>query len=164
MDCPETLKGFFNAIQSLVRNEKLIAYHDISDGGLFTTVCEMAFAGHTGVDIDLSKLNGDNVPVLFNEELGAVIQIRESDVEAVNAVLAQHNVLDCCTDIGRINNEDTIRFSRNSKVILENSRTYYRTTWHKQHTKCNRCVITLSVRNKNTMLNLILKIRDYKLS
>jgi len=129
VDCPETLKGFFNAIQSLVRNEKLIAYHDISDGGLFTTVCEMAFAGHTGVDIDLSNLNGDNVPVLFNEELGAVIQIRESDVEAVNAVLAQHNVLDCCTDIGRINNEDTIRFSRDSKVILENSRTYYRTTW-----------------------------------
>ena len=133
VDCPETLKGFFNAMQTLVRDEKLIAYHDVSDGGLFTTVCEMAFAGHTGVDIDLSnvpsKEASDNLSVLFNEELGAVIQIRESDVEAIHAVLAQHNVLDCCTDIGRINNEDTIRFSRDGEVVLENSRTYYRTTW-----------------------------------
>ena len=132
VDNPETLKGFFNAMQTLVRAEKLIAYHDISDGGLFTTVCEMAFAGHTGVDIDISKLAsplGNDIDTLFSEELGAVIQIRESDVAAINAVLSEHGILDCCTDIGRINNEDTIRFSRDGTVILENSRTYYRTTW-----------------------------------
>ncbi|WP_353538580.1 phosphoribosylformylglycinamidine synthase [Colwellia sp. KU-HH00111] len=129
VDSPEVLKGFFNAMQSLVRNEKLVAYHDISDGGLFTTVCEMAFAGHTGVDIDLSALPGDNVSVLFNEELGAVIQVRESDIDDIHAILAEHGVLDYATDIGRINNEDTIRFSRDSEVVLENSRTYYRTTW-----------------------------------
>jgi phosphoribosylformylglycinamidine synthase len=129
VDCPETLKGFFNAMQTLVREEKLVAYHDISDGGLFTTLTEMAFAGHTGVDVDLTKLNGDSLSVLFNEELGAVIQIRESDVDAIHVILAKYGVLDCCTDIGRINNEDTIRFTRDDKVILENSRTYYRTTW-----------------------------------
>tara|TARA_R110000787_G_scaffold145588_2_gene259418 strand:+ start:21348 stop:25316 length:3969 start_codon:yes stop_codon:yes gene_type:complete len=132
VDCPETLKGFFNAMQTLVRDEKLIAYHDISDGGLFTTVVEMAFAGHTGVDIDLSKLtsaSGNDVDVLFSEELGAVIQIRESDVDAINTVFAKFGIEDCCTDIGRINNEDTLRFSRNGEVVLENSRTYYRTTW-----------------------------------
>jgi phosphoribosylformylglycinamidine synthase len=132
VDCPETLKGFFNAMQKLVRDEKLIAYHDISDGGLFTTVVEMAFAGHTGVDIDLTALNsvsGNDIDVLFNEELGAVIQIRESDVAAIDAILAEHGIADCCTDIGRINNEDTLRFSRDGKVVLENSRTYYRTVW-----------------------------------
>ena len=132
VDSPETLKGFFNAMQTLVRDEKLIAYHDISDGGLFTTVVEMAFAGHTGVNIDLTELtsaSGNDVDVLFSEELGAVIQIRESDIDAVNAVLAEHGILDCCTDIGRINNEDTLRFSRDGEVVLENSRTYYRTTW-----------------------------------
>ena len=129
VDSPETLKSFFNAMQALVRDEKLVAYHDISDGGLFTTVCEMAFAGHTGLDIDLSKLVGDNVSVLFNEELGAVIQVRESDIETIHTLLAQHNILDYCTDIGRLNNEDTIRFSRDGEVVLENSRTYYRTTW-----------------------------------
>jgi phosphoribosylformylglycinamidine synthase len=69
VDSPEILKGFFNAMQSLVRAEKIIAYHDISDGGLFTTATEMAFAGHTGVDIDISKLsNGasDDLATLFN--------------------------------------------------------------------------------------------------
>jgi len=129
VDSPEVLKGFFNAMQALVANEKLVAYHDISDGGLFTTVCEMAFAGHTGVDVNISKLSGDNVSVLFNEELGAVIQIRENDVDAIHAIFAEHGILDCCTDVGRINNDDTIRFTRDDEVVLENSRTYYRTTW-----------------------------------
>jgi phosphoribosylformylglycinamidine synthase len=132
VDNAETLKGFFNAMQTLVRQEKVIAYHDISDGGLFSTVTEMAFAGHTGVDINISKLsNGadDDLATLFNEELGGVIQIRESDVDAIHAVLAEHGILDNCTDIGRLNNEDTIRFSRDGDVVLENSRTYYRTVW-----------------------------------
>jgi phosphoribosylformylglycinamidine synthase len=132
VDNAETLKGFFNAMQTLVRQEKVIAYHDISDGGLFTTVTEMAFAGHTGVDIDITKLStgaNDDLATLFNEELGGVIQIRESDVDAVHAILAEHGVLDNCTDIGRLNNEDTIRFSRDGDVVLENSRTYYRTVW-----------------------------------
>ncbi|WP_085299886.1 phosphoribosylformylglycinamidine synthase [Cognaticolwellia mytili] len=132
VDSPETLKGFFNAMQTLVRDEKLIAYHDRSDGGLFASVVEMAFAGHTGVDIDLTKLtstSGNDVDVLFSEELGAVIQIRESDVDAIHSVLAEHGILDCCTDIGRINNEDTLRFSRDGAVVLENSRTYFRTLW-----------------------------------
>ena len=132
VDSPEVLKGFFNAMQALVRAEKLVAYHDISDGGLFTTVTEMAFAGHTGVDIDISKLsNGesDDLATLFNEELGAVMQIRESDVDAIHAILAEHGIIDYCTEIGRLNNEDTIRFSRDGTVVLENSRTYYRTVW-----------------------------------
>ncbi|TRX55845.1 phosphoribosylformylglycinamidine synthase [Thalassomonas sp. M1454] len=129
VDSPEILKGFFNAMQRLVSEEKLLAYHDRSDGGLFTSVVEMAFAGHTGVDIDISKLAGDDLSVLFSEELGAVIQIREDDVDAVHAILSEFGILDLCTDVGRINNEDTIRFSRDGEVVLENSRTYYRTVW-----------------------------------
>jgi phosphoribosylformylglycinamidine synthase len=129
LDKPELLKGFFNAIQVLVTQQKLLAYHDRSDGGLFTTVAEMAFAGHTGVDIDLSQLTGDDLATLFSEELGAVIQVRQQDIDEVYAVFTEHNIMDCCNDIGQLNNEDTIRFSRDNKVVLENSRTYYRTTW-----------------------------------
>ncbi len=132
VDSPETLKGFFNAIQTLVRDEKIIAYHDRSDGGLFTTVTEMAFAGHTGVDIDISKISTgaqQDLAALFNEELGCVIQIRESDVEAIHAVFEQYGILSLCTDIGRLNNEDTIRFTRDGEEVLANSRTYFRTTW-----------------------------------
>ncbi|WP_068546759.1 phosphoribosylformylglycinamidine synthase [Thalassotalea crassostreae] len=129
VDSAEDLKEFFNFIQRLVREEKLLAYHDRSDGGLFTTITEMAFAGHTGVDIDLSNLKGDNLSALFNEELGAVIQIRESDVDAIHAMLDESNLGECFTDIGRINNEDVIRFSRDGEEVLANSRTYYRTVW-----------------------------------
>ncbi|MDO6426764.1 phosphoribosylformylglycinamidine synthase [Thalassotalea sp. 1_MG-2023] len=129
VDSPETLKGFFNAIQSLVADEKLLAYHDRSDGGLFTSVVEMAFAGHTGVDIDLTALEGDDLSVLFSEELGAVIQVREQDVDDVNQVFEQHGIAALCTDIGGINNDDTIRFTRNGETVLENSRTYFRTVW-----------------------------------
>lgn len=129
VDNAESLKGFFNAMQTLVREQKLIAYHDRSDGGLFTTVCEMAFAGHTGVDIDLSKFSGENAAILFHEELGAVIQIRESDIDATHKIISDHGIRDLFTDIGRLNNEDFIRFTRNGEEVLANSRTYYRTVW-----------------------------------
>ncbi|WP_281559919.1 phosphoribosylformylglycinamidine synthase [Thalassomonas sp. RHCl1] len=131
VDNPETLKGFFNAMQELVSDNKLLAYHDRSDGGLFTAIAEMAFAGFTGVDIDISKLAGDDLAVLFNEELGAVIQIRETDVDAIHAVFEKHGILALCTDVGRLNNDDMIRFSRDGEEVLANSRTYYRTTWAK---------------------------------
>ena len=60
-------------------DRKLIAYHDRSDGGLFVTLTEMAFAGHCGLDIQLDRVGGDLLPALFNEELGAVIQVRRED-------------------------------------------------------------------------------------
>jgi phosphoribosylformylglycinamidine synthase len=129
VDNAEHLKGFFNAMQTLVRDEKLIAYHDRSDGGLFTTIAEMAFAGHTGVDVDISSLKGSDLEVLFSEELGAVIQIRESDVDDIHAIFEQHGILTLCTDVGRLNDYDMITFKRNDSVVLENTRTYFRTVW-----------------------------------
>ncbi|MFT4926484.1 MAG: phosphoribosylformylglycinamidine synthase [Phenylobacterium sp.] len=129
VDSPELLKGFFDAIQALVSEDKLLAYHDRSDGGLFTTVVEMAFAGHTGVDISLDALSGDSLSVLYNEELGAVIQVRNSDKDAVLAVLAANGLADCSAVIGQLNTNDQISFSHNTQVVLENSRTYYRSVW-----------------------------------
>jgi len=129
VDNAETLKGFFNAMQTLVRKEMLVAYHDRSDGGLFTTVAEMAFAGHTGVTVDIDKLPGNDLEVLFCEELGAVIQIKESDVDAIHAIFEEHGIADCCADVGRLNDVDMITFKRGEHVVLENSRTYFRTVW-----------------------------------
>src|SRR4030066_87760 len=74
VDDPRVLKLFFAVIQALNELGFVLAYHDRSDGGLFTTVCEMAFAGHCGVHIDISDL-GDATAALFNEELGAVLQV-----------------------------------------------------------------------------------------
>ena len=83
---PTLLKAFFNAIQQLNREGKLLAYHDRSDGGLFVTLLEMAFAGRTGLQIDLPEpcAAEDPLPHLFSEELGAVLQIRTHHLEACN--------------------------------------------------------------------------------
>jgi len=73
LDDTNRFKAFFALIQELNVNGKLLAYHDRSDGGLFTTLLEMAFAGHCGLNIELNKLcvNQDEIiPALFNEELG----------------------------------------------------------------------------------------------
>ncbi|PAJ74116.1 phosphoribosylformylglycinamidine synthase [Pseudoalteromonas sp. NBT06-2] len=133
VDSPAVLKGFYEAIQLLVADEKLLAYHDISDGGLFTAVTEMAFAGHTGVSVNLDRISyenqGSDIEVLFHEELGGVIQVRDADKATVLEVLASHGLATMSHDIGSLNDSDSIVFTRNDTVVLENTRTEYRTMW-----------------------------------
>lgn len=91
LDDPEALKSFFETVQELNRDGLLLAYHDRSDGGLFATLCEMAFTARCGLDIDLAPLmNGaDAAAVLFSEELGAVLQVRHCDTDAVLMAFAE---------------------------------------------------------------------------
>ncbi|MCJ8273379.1 MAG: phosphoribosylformylglycinamidine synthase, partial [Psychrosphaera sp.] len=129
VDSPELLKGFFTAMQTLVSEDKLLAYHDRSDGGLFSTVTEMAFAGHTGVSVSLDSQTGDNLDILFSEELGAVVQVLDSEKDAVMAVLADNGLASCSHVIGTLAANDAlndkISFTRNGEVVLENTQTYY---------------------------------------
>ncbi|MDK1289226.1 phosphoribosylformylglycinamidine synthase [Pseudoalteromonas umbrosa] len=129
VDSPELLKGFYNAMQALVADEKLLAYHDRSDGGLFTTVAEMAFAGRTGVTVNLDGLTGSDIEALYNEELGAVIQVRNDDLAAVEAVLADNGLTSISHTIGALNTEDKVIFNRGGEVVLANTRTELRTIW-----------------------------------
>ncbi len=103
------LKAFWNAIQELGREEKLLAYHDRSDGGLLATVVEMAFAGHTGATLDLPVAPGASataqLAALFAEELGAVLQVRTADLPAVEAVLRSHGLDSCTSRIGTLNDD-----------------------------------------------------------
>ncbi|MCV5340311.1 AIR synthase-related protein, partial [Escherichia coli] len=92
VDNAEQLKGFFDAMQNLVRNDKLLAYHDKGDGGLFVTLAEMAFAGHCGVNADIAELGEDALAVLFNEELGAVVQVKNDDLDSVLSTLAANGL------------------------------------------------------------------------
>jgi phosphoribosylformylglycinamidine synthase len=129
VDSPPILKGFFLAIQQLVSEKRLLAYHDRSDGGLFTSVVEMAFAGKTGVNIHLDSLNGSAIELLFNEELGAVVQISAAHKEQVLSVFAKYEIQHLVHNIGSINNTDQIVFQQNGATILENSRVFYRQMW-----------------------------------
>ncbi|KNC67337.1 phosphoribosylformylglycinamidine synthase [Pseudoalteromonas ardens] len=129
VDSPELLKGFYNAMQTLVADEKLLAYHDRSDGGLFTTVAEMAFAGRTGVTVNLDSLTGSDIEALYNEELGAVIQVRNDDLAAVEAILADNGLATISHTIGALNTEDKVIFNRGGEAVLANTRTELRTIW-----------------------------------
>ncbi len=129
---PEDLKAFFAVIQGLNSDGKLLAYHDRSDGGMFTTVCEMAFAGHVGVDIKLDLLAEDPTHFareLFNEELGAVIQVKQEDTEFVlqqfsGAGLGEHTLV-----IGALNDSDKIRFFFEGEAVIDQSRVHYQRLW-----------------------------------
>ncbi|GAA0857083.1 phosphoribosylformylglycinamidine synthase [Aliiglaciecola litoralis] len=129
VDQAGSLKGFFNAIQQLLHEQLLLAYHDRSDGGLFTTLVEMAFAGHTGISISLDSLSGDTASVLYNEELGAVVQISQQQRDAVFAVFAEHGISNYCHEIGTVNHTDKIEIDHLGERVIEQTRGYYRQIW-----------------------------------
>mgnify|MGYP000989306610 FL=1 len=126
---PALLKGLFDAVQSLISRKMLLAYHDRSDGGLLATLCEMAFAGHCGFHVNLDSLGEDTLGSLFNEELGAVLQIRESDRERVLAVLGSHGLGACAHEIGTVGQEQVLRFTRAGHIEFEAGRVELHRTW-----------------------------------
>ncbi|QUN07621.1 phosphoribosylformylglycinamidine synthase [Shewanella yunxiaonensis] len=127
VDSAAVLKGFFNVTQTLVAEHKLMAYHDRSDGGLFVTLTEMAFAGHTGLNVDVSALPGSDIARLFNEELGAVIQVAAAEVAEITAAYQAAGVN--CLPIASMNQDDVVRISDGSRELFSASRTELRKLW-----------------------------------
>lgn len=109
VDDPARLKRFFQMLQLLNEAQAIVAYHDRSDGGVFTTLTEMALAGRTGIDITLDKADHAS---LFNEELGAVIQVKREDTERVlKALQSDASLHDHVSVIGTLNDEKQLRIS-----------------------------------------------------
>ncbi len=153
VDDAEDLKRFFAAIQALNADGKLLAYHDRSDGGLWATVCEMAFAGHVGVSLNVDMLTLDpehesdygdakdwakqtsgrredrTIRALFSEELGAVVQVRAADRDAVLIALREHGLSACSHVIGKPNEHDTIEIYRDAKKIYGAPRVELHRAW-----------------------------------
>lgn len=128
------LAAFFAAIQTMNKAGLLLAYHDRSDGGLFVTLCEMAFAGRCGLDIDLHRLEktpaSDNVlAVLFSEELGAVIQVKDSDAQAVMEELEQAGLRGHSHDLGSVTAKDEIIIRNGNVELYQNTRTRLHRQW-----------------------------------
>jgi len=153
VDSPDDLKAFFGAVQQLNREGKLLAYHDRSDGGLFATLCEMAFAGRAGVSVNLDILamegehasdHGDaknwagqvserrnemTLRALFSEELGAVLQVRHEERTAVMNVLREWRLGACSHIIGKVNDRGVVEFTRDAKVIYSERRSALHRLW-----------------------------------
>jgi phosphoribosylformylglycinamidine synthase len=129
VDDPALLKDMFNAVQSLIDTNNILAWHDRSDGGLFTTLAEMAFAGNVGVKINLSSLPGNAIATLFNEELGGVMQIRSNQYAEVLAVLESFGLGDVVHLIGSLNDTPDVEIWQASELILSKRVAELRKTW-----------------------------------
>ncbi len=129
VDSAEMLKNFFNAIQQLNKAELIKAYHDRSDGGLMACLTEMAFAGNCGLEVDLSTLAEDANAVLFNEELGAVIQVPTAQIEEVNAVLKQHGLAQVTHKVAVVSDNQQIVISHSGSQWLDRKLTDLRAIW-----------------------------------
>lgn len=136
-ECPTVrenllLKNFINASIELHQQDIVESYHDISDGGLITTLLEMAFTSRVGIDLELPiKEEKDLISYLFNEELGAVFQV--SDYAKFVEILNKFNIKsDLIHQIGTINsasNNLTIKNNEN-KIIHESSIVSHLKTWY----------------------------------
>ncbi|MBT8148827.1 MAG: phosphoribosylformylglycinamidine synthase, partial [Gammaproteobacteria bacterium] len=128
LDNAANLKAFFSATRTLLRNETLLAYHDRSDGGLFACVAEMAFAGQLGVHLQVPA-GADPLAWGFNEELGAVIQVRASDEQAVRKVFAEAG-LASVYNIGKPLAEKMFVVSAADNTLLQEPLASLHALWH----------------------------------
>jgi phosphoribosylformylglycinamidine synthase len=139
LDDAQALKALVAAVNELRAGGKLLAYHDRSDGGLWATVCEMAFAGHSGVSLNVDLLvdeadvgdsknwatqvserrNERTLAALFNEEIGAVIQVRTGERDAAMAVLRAHGLSRHAHTIGKPNERGVVEVWRDAKCVFQ---------------------------------------------
>jgi phosphoribosylformylglycinamidine synthase len=153
LDYPEDLKALTNAIISLRKENKILAYHDRSDGGLLACIAEMSFASHCGISINVDMIAVDvgqepdygdaknwaqqvsgrrdeqTLRALFNEELGAVIQVRREDRDDVFTILRNLGISAYSHVIGKPNTNGRIEVWRDAKNIFCEPRQVLQKMW-----------------------------------
>ena len=115
---PEDLTGLYAAVQELLEEDLLLAYHDRSDGGLFTCLAEMAFGGRRGVTANIAALGADPLAALFSEEIGVLLQYRAAAQKEVDTVLATHNLQDASHILGAPNDDGTLAIDRGGEQLF----------------------------------------------
>jgi phosphoribosylformylglycinamidine synthase len=129
LDDTALLTAFFNTIQTLNKQNKILAYHDCSDGGLLATVAEMLFASRIGIRLNIIKLSDDALATLFNEELGAVIQVHSQDANAVIEQFKQAGLANGIHVIGSLDKAQQLSIYHAEQCIYSASRAELQATW-----------------------------------
>ncbi|GGJ99090.1 phosphoribosylformylglycinamidine synthase [Luteimonas terricola] len=123
LDDPQRLRAFFELVRDASEAGLLLAYHDRSDGGVFASLCEMAFCSRVGLDIDLDTWGDDRTEnvfrTLFNEELGAVVQIAVDDRVEFADLVARHGLVECAQRIARPTTASSVRVLADGEVMAE---------------------------------------------
>ncbi|HXV08247.1 MAG TPA: phosphoribosylformylglycinamidine synthase [Burkholderiales bacterium] len=131
VDDPAALARFFGVVQALNREGRALAYHDRSDGGLFVTLCEMMFASRVGVTVEIDALlnGGSALAALFNEELGAVLQVRRRDLIAVEEAFAAAGLAAQCHPLGGLNREGRLVVRAHNRILYAESGVSLQRAW-----------------------------------
>ncbi len=127
LEDPSVLQGFFDTLQDLNHSGDILAYHDRSDGGLVVTLTEMSFAGRVGITIDIAQSASKLIATLFNEELGAVIQVRSKDCSKIVERFREAGVI--ALDIGTLNNDDLICIKAHGELVFIEPRSNLEQIW-----------------------------------
>jgi len=125
----ETLKNSFYAIQEMIDNNLILSGHDRSDGGLITTLLEMAFSGNAGFEIKHNNLETDPISYYFNEELGMVLEVSPEKEREFLEIINKYKLLDITSKLGQTKKEPIIRITNNSVVLLEEKMESLRAVW-----------------------------------
>ena len=134
LDDPKKLQAFVKLVRKLTLAGCVLAYHDRADGGLLATVAEMMFAGHAGAHIDLTSMTksaeaSEVLPALFNEELGAVLQVRADRIDEIHAAVKEAGLAECTHFLGEITADDTLHIEAHGKTLCEESRGELQKAW-----------------------------------
>ncbi len=129
LDDPGQLAACFEVLQGLIGDGLLLACHDRSDGGLITCLLEMAFAGRCGLEIGLDELSDDDFAVLFNEELGMVMQVAGSQLVEVRERFGDAGLDSCLFALGRATSDHQVRVRRGGKLLLDMPRLELHQQW-----------------------------------
>jgi phosphoribosylformylglycinamidine synthase len=130
IDNPGLLKRAFNVVQRLIDDGLILAGHDRSDGGLIVSLLEMAFAGNCGFEINLTSSiqhPASNIPLLFSEELGLVVECLDENEEGITAVLDDNGIP--CQLIGRTTTEKNININVDNHLVLAEDMGVLRAVW-----------------------------------
>lgn len=119
----EAIRDFFTVLTRLKRENKILAYHDRSDGGLLATLLEMAFASRCGLQVDLTQLSGSLLEKLFTEELGAVIQVKKADEAEVLAAFTNATV------VGYPTQDQAVVIREGGQEVYQNTRAQLESWW-----------------------------------
>jgi phosphoribosylformylglycinamidine synthase len=128
LDSPALLAALFGALRELKDQGLLLAYHDVSDGGVMVALLEMAFAGHCGLALNLGSCV-DPIAACFAEELGAILQVPALQLAAVESILERHGLAGMSSTIGEPIAGLQITVSANGAVIYSASRADLHRRW-----------------------------------
>jgi len=159
---PEVLADFWNGLRALKLAGLILAYHDRSDGGLLACACEMAFAGHVGVELVLDALGTDPLASLFNEELGVLVQVPRDGLAKIDQIFTDTRLASHVHCLGRLRTDDRVVFTLQGKPVIDQPRTaLYRhwlaTSYHLQALRdeptCAREALETALSSDNKGLN-----------